>query len=1184
MIFFDNCCSHLGEKQSLSIFRQLGRFFRPPTLLRILLLFIFLFVSTVAHAVQVTLNLKSVPLEAAFAEIKKQTGYGFWYEKKDLVDLSRVTIDVKNADLVKVLEVCMKGQPLTYQVFDKTVVVKRKVVSSPVVPPAKKSLQEKVRGKVVDAQTKEPLAGVLVKVKSPAISVVTNDKGEFELNLPNGKYELFVQYLGYGHQGRGFTVPSAEELSFILTATENTLNEVQVVNTGYQKINMEKATGSYVAVDSALFNRRVGSSLLDRLDGVVSGMLFNKNTGSTVTTNAAPISIRGRSTIFANPNPLVVVDNFPFNGNINSINPNDIESVTVLKDAAAAAIWGAFSGNGVIVVTTKKGSFNRGPNIAVNSSIALGERPDLGYSPRLSSKNAVELEELLFNRGYYNSRINSAARQVLSPVVELLLQRRNGQVSKADSAARMDLFKQTDTRDGLGQFFYRGSMEQRYNLSISGGSATSTYYIAGGFDRNLDEIERNGSNRLNLTINNTHQFRNRRIVLDYTIGVADNRTKGNGMSTGGTPYPYISFTDGDGNSAALPMNFRKSYIDTLGRGKLLDWRYRPLDELGLNDNATNLREYRVNGKLSYRILEGLQLSAQYQWNVSNSKNDLYYRRESFYARNYINQYTEYIQSSDNYRSRLPMGGILDWTDMDYQSDNVRLQLAYERGFAGGHSINFVAGYEQRWVENWRRTGRLYGYNGESGTASFDYATNFLLIPNGALAQIANNVSQQGNSGRFRSMFASATYDLSGKYQASASLRKDQSNIFGVSTNQKGVPLWSLGAGWIISKEKFFQLDWLPYLKLRATNGYQGNTDPSLSSLVTSTINPLTVNYYNLPYSTLSNPPNEELRWEKVNTINLGLDFRLLGFLSGNVDYYVKRAKDLIGITNVDPTSGVSTFKGNVAGMRGTGVDISLTSENLKSVIKWQTTLLWSYAKDRVSDYTYQPTTLSSAITAGIGPIKGYPVYAIYALPWAGLDANGDPQVYFNGQTSKNYSQVNNSTDLANLKYMGPRNPPVFGSIRNDLQWKSLTLSINITYKFGHYFRNRSISYGDLFGGVFYQPDGAYNRRWQKTGDEGITDIPAMVYPANNARDVFYRNTSIHIEKGDLIRLQDLHVGYTLKKSKRWPFAGTTIYTYLNNLGLIWRANSLGIDPDLVPTGALMYPNPRTYALGLKLTL
>jgi len=960
------------------------------------------------------------------------------------------------------------------------------------------------------------------------------------------------------------------------------LQEVKV-NTGYQNLNKDKTTGSFVFIDSALLNRRVGTGLLERLDGITSGLLFNKNTGSTATTNASQLAIRGRSTIYANPNPLIVVDNFPFNGDVNTLNPDDIENITILKDAAAAAIWGAFSGNGVIVITTKKGRYNKPVQIAFNGSVTVGQSPNAWYAPRLGSANAVDVEEFLFNKGYFNGRLNSSARPVLSPVVEVLAAKRNGQLTAADSASLINAYKNTDTRQGLEDYFYRNTLEQRYGLSISGGTATNSYYLGGGFDKSLTGLKGTGFNRISLHLSNNHQLLDGKLALSYTIAMTSNQNQNNGMATGGTAYPYVSFVNTDGTYASLPNGFRKTYIDTLGAGALLDWRYRPLQELHLNDNTATLNEYRFNGKVSYRLPLGLELSVRYQYNTSLSKNNVHYQQESFYVRNYINQYTQYNAATQTYTQRLPLGGILDQTNNNYQSHNGRLQLDYNRSFAAVHTLNAIAGIEQRWINSYYTTQRLYGYNGDTGTASLDFATNFVLLPNNGQGQIANNVSQLGTSGRFRSAFANVNYALSERYQLSASLRKDQSNIFGVSTNQKGVPLWSVGAAWEINKENFYQLQWLPYLKLRLSNGYQGNTDASLSAMVTATINPLTVNYYNMPYAVLSNPPNERLRWEKVNTLNAGIDFKLLKALSGSIDFYTKHGKDLIGITNVDPTTGVSTFKGNVADMQGKGIDIVLNSNNTNGGLKWQTTLLWSYTKDKVTNYSYRPTTVNSAINASISPMEGFPLYAIYALPWAGLDNVGDPLVYLDGQPSKNYGNIYNSPNLDNLKYIGPKNPPVFGALRNDFQWKAFNLSVNVTYKFGHYFRRQGLGYADLVAGNTYFSNEDYNRRWQKTGDENLTDVPAFAYPVNATRDAIYRNADILVEKADHIRLQDISLGYTVKRQKWLPFSTATVYAYANNLGLLWKATKTSIDPDMVPVGGLVYPKPTTYALGLKVS-
>jgi hypothetical protein len=243
--------------------------------------------------------------------------------------------------------------------------------------------------------------------------------------------------------------------------------------------------------------------------------------------------------------------------------------------------------------------------------------------------------------------------------------------------------------------------------------------------------------------------------------------------------------------------------------------------------------------------------------------------------------------------------------------------------------------------------------------------------------------------------------------------------------------------------------------------------------------------------------------------------------------------------------------------------------------------LFNYARDRVTRYLVQPPTIVSFLTTqAINPLVGHPLYSLYALRWAGLDPQtGDPRGWLNGHPSQDYSSLISSPDFSTLLYKGPVNPPYFGSWRNEVNWRQWGLSVNIVYKFGHYFMRPSIQYFSLFQQTSLgHPD--YTRRWQHPGDELHTHVPSKIYPANGARDNFYTSSEVLVEKGDLIRLQDVQLYYDLKGLSKGPVHALRIYGYVNNIGLLWRANHAGIDPDAL-TGL---PDPRTITLGVKMEL
>ncbi|SOD13918.1 SusC/RagA family TonB-linked outer membrane protein [Pedobacter xixiisoli] len=1181
MIFFDNCCSHSGDKQPLSIFRQLGRLFRPPTLFRILLLFTFLFISIVTHAVQVTLNLKSVPLETAFAEIKKQSGYGFWYEKKDIADLPRVTIDVKNVDLTTVLEACLKGQPLTYQVFDRTVVVKRKLATPPAVVPVRKALQEKVRGKVVDAQTKEPLAGVLVKVKSPPMSVVTNDKGEFELNLPNGRYELTIQYLGYAVLEVDLVTPSAEERLFTLTPSENTLEEVHFVSTGYQQLQKERVTGSFTLIDSTLINRSVGSNIIERLDGVTSGLVFNRNRTQN---SQSEFNIRGRSTIFGEDKPLVVLDNFPFEGDLNSINPNDIKNIAILRDAAAASIWGTRAGNGVIVITTYSGSFSSKPSVSINVNTTVFGKPDLYQAPWFSNEEWLDIEQFLFGRGAYNTTLNNRFGYV-SEGVAIMDKRRRNLISSADSLRMINELKGNDIRSQMLDHLYRNNFSQQYAVNINGGGENHKYVISGGYDGNLGSRTTDYSDRITLTVNNIFRAIKNKLEITSRINFSTMKAGNNPNAYVSPASPYERLVDGSGHVLPVQRDLRFSYIDTIGGGKLLDWRYYPLGE-NITSSKRGQLNYVVNTGVNYAFTNWFKLNILYQHQRQNSENIGIYGGESYYVRDLINRYSVINYSAGTVNSPIPVGEIRLNNQSSYVADYGRAQLNFSENFNEVHSLSVMGGFEIRSSRNETAANRLYGFNPETftnGNAGIDFTRNYPVIYNGGTGRIDMGFANGYQVDRYLSYFGNLSYEFSDRYVLTLSARKDESNLFGVKSNQKGVPLWSAGALWNISKESFYRSGWLPFISFKASYGYSGNVSKDLSAYLTAS--PQVTNNYGIVYSAIINPPNPSLRWEKIKIINLGLSFATIGNrVSGTIEPYLKDGLDLFGESALAPQTGMATYFGNTASTRTKGIDISLNTINLKSPLQWSTNLNFSVTKDKVIEYDRDQGVNSNFITQTYNnPMVGNPYFSIYSYRWAGLDNIGDPQLYLNGQVSKSYSAVANSTNRSNIRYIGSTVPTTYGNIINNFNYKEFEISFNVTYRLGYYFRRNSLNNALIYSTGGFAQNIDYANRWKQAGDELITSVPALVYPNVTQRTNAYMNADVLIEKGDNIRLQDIRLLWNANKIAFLKKHGVRLklYSNISNLGYLWVANDLGLDPD-VPRKALGTVSPRTnFSFGLK---
>jgi len=338
---------------------------------------------------------------------------------------------------------------------------------------------KQISGHIFSAEDNQPLSGSTVRAIRSKQLVFSNDVGSFIITVATHD-TLLVSRIGYITQriavGKGM-----DNFQIALIQQNSSLQDV-TINTGYQKLKPNEVNGSYVVIDNKTLNQQTGLNILDRLNGVTSSLLFNTGKQNNNPQNTTGITIRGLSTINGPLDPLIVVDNFIYDGNINNINPNDVESITVLKDAAAASIWGARAGNGVIVITTKKGHFNQKLQVDFNTDVIVTDKPNLYYNPQISSSDYIDFEQMLFNKGYYNSQFTSKSRPAISPAVQVFEDRKNGLISPEDSASQIDAMKKTDNRQQFEKYFYRKGVTQQYALNLRGGSRNIGWLVSGTYD------------------------------------------------------------------------------------------------------------------------------------------------------------------------------------------------------------------------------------------------------------------------------------------------------------------------------------------------------------------------------------------------------------------------------------------------------------------------------------------------------------------------------------------------------------------------------------------------------------------------------------------------------------------------------------------------------------------------------
>jgi len=1122
----------------------------------VMILVTLLQVSAASFGQRLTMKESSARVDKVIREIKKQTGYDVLLITPKLKSSTVVAANFENASLDQVMHSLLAGRSLDYTIEKKTIIIRPEAPSFLTKVKEALGIPIIVSGRVIDSAGVE-LPGASIKIKDKVIK--SDSHGEFSFSAQKGDV-VTISFVGY--QTTSFTVFEGIPFQVIkLQSTEGNLQEV-IVNTGYQRISKERSTGSFDFIDNKKFNEQVGTTVLERLAGIANSVDYNKSaTGDPVT----GLTIRGISTINGGRSPLIVVDNFPYNGDLSNINPNDVENITILKDAAASSIWGAKAGNGVIVITTKKGKFGQKMQVNVNSNVSLVTKPDLFSMKIMSPAELIDVQKDLFSGSAYSNKENDIySRPYLPPVIELLIKARDGQISEAAANTEIEDLKKYDARSDISKYLYKQGVNQQYALGISGGSTSIAYRLGAGYDYNTDNL---GASFKRVSLSSINTFRP---LKDLELSAGFNFTQGTNHS--GRPsyadlvnngLPVYGRLIGDQGQQVPVARYRGPFIDTLGGGKLLDWHYYPLEDYQHSYSNQNLVDLVLNTSMDYRMNKIFKLNLSYQYEKQRGNNVATNDVESYYTRDLINQLTQIPSDGSSPVYPVPRGSIVDFNNPSLTSHQARALLNFDYSW-GENKVVGLAGGEIRTATLNQLQNRVYGYDANTSvTAPVDNVNFYPNIISGFGQGIpyVNIVSSQLN--RFVSAFANAAYTYRDRYTISASARRDASNIFGATTNNRWKPLWSAGAGWEISKEDFYSSESLPYLRMRGSYGYSGNVNASIVGVTTVTY--LGTDYFSQqPNSNFSSFNNPDLRWESVGIANLGLDFSSAGNrVSGSVEYFQKKTNDLYAPVQTDYTAiPVFQLMKNAASTSGHGIDLQLRSTNLAGAFNWKTDLNFTWYRDRVVDYYSNDTTSRQMAgnSAALSHGGSNAIYGIYSYRWAGLSGQtGAPQGYLNGNVSTDYLSFINGS-YRNLIYSGPSTAPFFGNITNTFQWRSLSLTVNVVYKFGYYFLRQSINYSGLVDG---NGNADYSQRWQQPGDELRTNVPSFIYPIVANSDSFYGASSVLVEKGDNIRIDYVKANFSISHDivKRLGLGSVNVYFGARNFGPLWTANKKGVDPD-----------------------
>ncbi len=1046
--------------------------------------------------------------------------------------------------------------------------------------------QQSLSGTVVDSSG-TAISGATVTIRGTSARTLTDDRGRFTLRAPEATGTLVVSYLGHQPITEKFDTATGAEFHFTLVPTDNLLEEVEV-STGYQTLSSRMATGSFERIRSADFNHNFSPNVLQRLEGQSPSLYFNNSYGSVVNHAERRLpSLRGISGFGLNAKPLIVLDNFPYEGDIHDIDPDLIASVHLLKDAASTAVWGARAGGGVIVLTSKKAAYRSALAMNANASIAVSGKPDLLYLPVMASADFIDAETILFERGHYDWKLaDTYSYPYVSPVVESLAQRRSGTIGDADLAGQLSGYRGKDIRGDYLRHIYRPQVVQQYGLSVQGGSETARYGIHANHYGNRHNVVTSSNRRTSLRTDLSFRpVDGLEIRTDLRLTLNDTDDIGGDINVRyGSPLnlpPYLSLFSPTGTPANIGTRFRSGFADTVGNGGLLDWTFNPAAEIGRSDTEMRTTDLLINTGLSYRILPGMTLSAEYLHQAHHLTNDRYYSAESYFARDLINEYSRYENGA--VVRGIPLGGIYMPSATDFRSHSGRVSFAVDREWAGVHRLDAFAAAEIRGntsvsSDNWH-----YGYDPKYLSTQYvdplgEYPTFF-----GSSGRIPYEASFDDGMDRYTSVLANAAYLYAKRYAITASVRKDASNLFGVQANRRGQPFWSAGMAWHVDQEGFFPFPGYMHMKIRASYGHSGNTNNQVPAIPVITLMPPN-SITGLPFATANTPPNPGLSWEKVGTFNAGIDIGLQnGLLAMTIDAFRKRSTNLVANGAVDLSSGFQTLRRNSADIAVDGLDMSVrVSPVRRENLRWAITVNAGHARQTVT--RFQPDLSLPADylwRAGqINPIEGRDAFGVMAFRWAGLDPEtGAARGWLAGEMTSDYRNLVNRSTLDDFEYLGSGVPRWTGNLMQELYIGRIGIRANLMAKLGYSFFRNSIDYYGLLTVGNGHAD--FGRRWRQPGDELSTDVPAMPEYADLYQSTFYSRAAHLVEKGDHVRLQEATVSYRADAVGR--FKQLRISATVSNPGILWRANRKGLDPDLAGSFTAL-PMPITVILGLSANL
>lgn len=1079
---------------------------------------------------RISLNMENVKISEALKEIRKKTNMDFFYSDDELNVEKYISVNFENIDLIKVVSAIV-GNGYKVEEVNNSVIL---------ITPITKTTQESqkivtIKGTVVDAKGM-PISGATILIKGTNKGISTDIDGAYTIPVPVNSVLVF-SYIGFEKQ----EITVTGDTTTINVEMKEDISELEevLISTGYQKIKPEQSTGSVTVIQSKDFESQVSNDILSGLESRIPGLMINNDVSftSTVdgeTSNRSLFNIRGISTISGNQSPLIVVDGYPTELTLDMINPNEIKSVTVLRDASAATVYGVRASNGVIVIE-RKGAKPGKPRIHFRSNI--GFTPKENYSRYEYASNASELAVNYMIDQYssidslaYQRSFNFPNRAANSPLYYILAQQAGNIITNEQAERAINSLKSYDNTEDYERLFLRTAVTQNYNMNVSGGNENALYYLTLNYAGNKFSQVNNNDERIMFSTR-TNLNLSKRLSVELLTNYLDSKSESVPVPNVNTAYRFERYADRYGNplpvtNGSLINPYYNSYLISEG---LQDHLYYPLVDINHISDNTHTINSRFTANFDYEILDGLNLSFGGVYENSRSIMEHYADEQSTEARQLINNFTT-LSPSGSLIYNIPFGSYLEETSLNSKTYTLRSQLNYTTKIGENHSINAILGSEIRGILTEGSTSAFYGYNNQTliqqpvNYSSLGSGIVSAYLGNQTLDYPFNKIFQED---RFVSVYSNIVYSFQDTYSVTGSIRIDQSNLFGTNPKYQYKPLWSLGAAWNLHKENFIKDTYwnIDELKLRLAYGFNGNVAKnSLPEVIAESYLNTNIN----PASTalgLYSLANNSLRWEQTRNFNVGLNFGFFNRIDGAIDFYTKKSTDVLSNFEIDQTYGASTSLLNVATINNKGVELNLNGDWISNPrFNWNTGFIMSHNTSKVLDvYEYATDDLPSELNSR-GYVAGYPVGALFAYPDEGLDDEGYPVIVNEDgeiiSASGNITQIQNASEV--IRYMGSSIPTINIGLSNRIDVGNFYFFYLASYYGGFKVKVPRTRPGDpVVGSENY---------WKQPGDELSTNILGLEANSTALSSYIYDNLDSDIVNGDYITLRTVTASYNFNDS------------------------------------------------------